>query len=59
LAMDACGFGRPDRIAILHALPDGEFVFVESVVKDEHVALIPQCVRGLDLLVKAQRAVDL
>lgn len=59
LAMDACGFGRPDRIAILHALPDGEFVFVESVVKDEHVALIPQCVRGLDLLVKEQRAVDL
>lgn len=59
MAMDACGIGRPDRAAILHALPDGEFVFVESLVRDEHVALIPSCVKGLDLLNKEQRAVDL
>lgn len=59
MAMDACGFGRPDRLAVLHALPDGEFVFVESMVRDEHVALIPRCVQGLDLLVREQKAVDL
>jgi len=59
MAMDACGVGRPDRIAVLHALPDGEFVFVESVVKDEHVALIPLVVKSLDDLNKAQKAVDL
>ena len=59
LAMDACGFGRPDRLALLHALPDGEFVFVESVVKDEHVVTIPLCVRALDDLNKAQKSVEL
>jgi hypothetical protein len=59
LAMDACGMGRPDRLAILHAMPDGEFVFLESMVRDEHVALIPLCVQGLDQLKRDQKAVDL
>jgi hypothetical protein len=59
LAMDACGIGRPDRLALLHAMPDGEWLFVESHVKDEHVALIPSCVHALTDFNKAQRAVDL
>jgi len=59
MAMDACGIGRPDRLALLHALPDGEFVFLESIVRDEHVALIPQCVMGLAAHNKEQKAVEL
>ena len=59
LAMDACGYGRPDRLALLHALPDGEWVFCESHVRDEHVALIPSCVEALHLFNKEQKAVDL
>ena len=59
LAMEACGMGRPDRMGILHALPDGEFVFVESLVRDEHVALIAPCVMALDQLKRDQKAFDL
>ena len=59
MAMDACGIGRPDRLALLHALPDGEWLFVESQVRDEHVAAIPVCVKALDALNKEQKAVDL
>jgi hypothetical protein len=40
-------------------MPDGEFVFLESMVRDEHVALIPTVVQGLDQLKRDQKAVDL
>lgn len=59
MAMDACDYGRPDRLALLHAMPDGEWLFVESQVKDEHVALIPSCVHALYQFNRDQKAVDL
>ena len=59
LAMEACGLGRPDRLGILWVKPDGEFEFVESVVKDEHVALIPSVVLALDELKREQKKVEL
>lgn len=59
MAMAACGIGRPDRLALLHAMPDGEWLFVESHVKDEHVELIPSCVQALNQFNREQKAVDL
>jgi len=59
LAMDACGIGRPDRLALLHAMPDGEFIFLESIVRDEHVVLMPRVVQALDALNREQKKVTL
>ncbi|CAB4171781.1 hypothetical protein UFOVP1346_35 [uncultured Caudovirales phage] len=59
LAMGECGYDKPDRLALLHAMPDGEFVFLESIIKDDDVCLIPLCVKALDDFKREQKSVQL